>query len=55
MSGRAGAILRSEIAKATIPAFMRPHLEQVQGELKSFEGWQQRPLATYAHCLCEVR
>lgn len=55
MSGRAGAILRSEIAKATIPAFMRPQLEQAQRELKSFEGWQERPLATYAHCLCEVR
>lgn len=55
MSGRAGAILRSEIAKATIPAFMRPQLEQAQRELKAFEGWQQRPLATYAHCLCEVR
>jgi protease-4 len=55
LSGRAGALLRSAIAKATLPAFMRPQFVKAEPELKFLEGWQERPLATYAHCLCELR
>ncbi len=55
-SSRAHALLRAGISDALLPGWMQPQLaNEISSDLAVLKGWQNRPMATYAYCFCELR
>jgi hypothetical protein len=55
-TSRAHAMLRASVSDALLPGWMQPQLaNEVRNDLAVLKGWQNRPMATYAYCFCELR
>lgn len=55
-TSRARATLRGVVSDALLPQWMQPQLQgELQREIAILKGWEQRPMATYAYCFCEVK
>jgi protease-4 len=55
-TSRAHAMVRAGISDALLPGWMQPQLTaEVSRDLAVLKGWQNRPMATYAYCFCELR
>jgi protease-4 len=55
-TSRARSIVRAGISDAFLPGWMQPRLaSEVSRDLAVLNGWQNRPMATYAYCFCELR
>lgn len=56
MNTRARAMVQSSIASALLPSWMQPQMAlDMSRDLAVLNGWEKRPMATYALCFCELR
>ncbi|MBK9654764.1 MAG: signal peptide peptidase SppA [Rhodanobacteraceae bacterium] len=55
-STRARSMVQSSVADALLPSWMQPQLAaEVARDMAILNGWEKRPMATYAYCFCELR
>ena len=55
-STRARSMVQSSVADALLPSWMQPQLAaEVARDMAILDGWEKRPMATYAYCFCELR
>ncbi len=55
-SSRARSMVQSSVADALLPSWMQPQLAgEVARDMAILNGWEKRPMATYAYCFCELR
>jgi len=39
-----------------VPAWMQPQLSgEISRDMAILQGWEKRPMATYAYCFCDLR
>jgi protease IV len=56
MNSRARAMVQSSVASAMLPGWLQPQMTQeINRDLAILNGWEKRPMATYAFCFCELR
>lgn len=56
MNSRAHAMVQSSVASALLPSWMQPQFtREMSRDLAVLNGWEKRPMATYAFCFCELR
>jgi len=55
-SSRARSMVQSSVSDALLPSWMQPQLAaEVARDMAILNGWEKRPMATYAYCFCELR
>lgn len=56
MNSRARAMIQSSVASALLPSWLQPQMaRELNHDLAILNGWEKRPMATYAFCFCELR
>ena len=56
MNSRARAMIQSSVASALLPSWLQPQMaRELNHDLTILNGWEKRPMATYAFCFCELR
>ncbi|MGE4071223.1 MAG: signal peptide peptidase SppA [Lysobacterales bacterium] len=56
MNSRARAMIQASVASALLPSWMQPQMaRELNHDLAILNGWEKRPMATYAFCFCELR
>jgi len=56
LNARAHAFVKTSVASALVPAWMQPQLSgEISRDMAILQGWEKRPMATYAYCFCDLR
>lgn len=56
LSARTSAMVGQSVARSLFPSWMSADLhQQLSQDMRILEGWERRPLSSYAYCFCELR